>query len=346
MICASVLCLTVLACREERKEEVFYPDVPMFVRLFSSTSSEDEAPARLFFWEEESLDRVSTDGIPYYECELEKINEYGEEATKLQTGRYYPQLNTRVYAVGFVPSGLAPVAENSYGAYYLPYRNGEDTTVLASNSIVGSSVYIFRDLMEFRPATTQFIFRAIRTKNMENNLYVRNISVTMPYGAVPNLLRWDDAEVCYKAAYDRNLDRAEGGKGKVVDNPIEYKGNQLNTDTYSELGTRYLALPAEATSLTGITVTAQLSYKQDFPDEGESVTWYRQWPDKSNREEALEIPLLDMDKRPVTGIKPGESYLVTITFDQDAFAITAERQEWEQGGKIPIPIIPPQSAGK
>ena len=92
--------------------------------------------------------------------------------------------------------------------------------------------------------------------------------------------------------------------------------------------------------LRGITVRAQLSYKQDFPDEGENVTWYRQWPDKSDREEELEIPLRDTNGQPVVGVEPGESYLVTVTFDQDEFLITAIQQDWEQGGKIPIPIVP------
>ena len=341
-VCVTALCLTTVACQKEREKESFYPDVPMSVQMFSRGNvGETGSTARLLFWNEEHLPEISTGGTPYYECNLpESINDYSEEATVFKTGRYYPQLNTRVYALGFAPSDLEQVDVNNYSAYYLPVRNGMDTTVLASNSIVGSSVYVFRDPMEFCPATTQFVFQAIRSKNMENNLYVRNITIEMPHDAVPNILKWDDDDLCYKAVHDNNLDREDNEKGKIIDNPIDYIGNQLRVDAYAELGVRYLALPAGAESLNGIVVRAELSYLQDFPQGDETVTWYREWPDKANREEELAIPLRDTKGNPVTRVKPGESYLVTITFDHDAFTITAEQQDWIQGGKIPIPIIP------
>lgn len=341
IVCGALLCLATLSCSEEQETGgASFPDVPMSVRMFSRAPMEDGAAAQLFFWDETALKDVDKGAEPFYNCILPgKMSDYNEEPTHFNTDHYYPQLNSRVYALGFSPADMKIVEEGNLGAYYLPKRDGEDITVFASDNIVGSSVYVFHEALEFRPATTRFVFRAICSKNMYDNVYVRNITIKMPPDAVPNVLRWNVKEVCYRADYYPALDRDDNPDGKVVSNPIVYTGSQLSTTDYTELGTRYLALPEEAKALTGITVIAQLSHDMDFPDSGEAVTWWRQWP--ADHESELSIPLKDLSGNDVKEVKPGQTYLVTITFgNADEFTLTAQEQDWELGETIPVPVLP------
>lgn len=342
MACVAAGCLVITGCHKDREaEEPFYPDVPMSLQMYSRASADagTGSSARLLFWEEDDLDKVADGGVnPYYDCILEgNINDYTEEGTAFRTEQYYPRLNQRVYALGFAPDNLKQVKEGNYGNFLLPGRNGEDSTVLASNSIVGSSVYKFHEPLEFRPATTRFIFRAIRTKNMYNNLFVRNIGITIPPTLIPNVLGWDEKNRCYKAKHDEGI--ASNAQGEIIGNPIRYTGNQLSTTEYTALGVRYLVLPENTKSLNGITVTAELSHEIDFPTD---KTLDRTWP--ANGEAELKIPLKDLDGNDITKVEPGESYLVTITFDRDNFILVAEKQDWEWGGKIPIPVIVPKES--
>lgn len=332
-------------------------NVPMRIELQSPVAADGgtSGEARLLFWRESDLEKIGvTDAgsevTPYWSCIPEgEINDYTDE--KYDTEQYYPTQNVQVYAVGFSPSTLKFEEGSNYGTIPLPQSdwNGVGSTVYTSNHIIGSGAYNFHNTLEFRHPTTRFVFHAKRSERMAGNLYVKGITIYFPKnrenqnkGKPPyfaNILKWDTEEFCYKAAFDGTN---EANYDAIVSSnhpryqTIYYHGGQLSSENFTVLGTRYLIPFAPRTDngnirLEGLTINATYSF-----DIGFASFW-------SETYENVSIELkkkTDGDDQPVTETKPGETYHIYITFDWESFQIEAVQEDWENGGKIPVPIYP------
>lgn len=288
-----------------------------------------DVEARLLFWCEDDLSGITAGtAMPYFDCTLTNIDDYNTE--KYNTEKYYPSGNQRVYAAGFSPATLDAVTTSGevtttvYNLFRMPNRNGQDSTVLVSNTIVGSDSYTFHETLEFAPATARFIFRAIRSENLYQSLYVRHVTVKVQEDFVPNAIQWDDDALSYKATHVSGLG--------VGEHALVYNGPQLSTSSYTTLGVRYLS-PFTGSALALASVSVEMSYNPSFPT-GEIID--QVW-DTSNS--SLSVPLLDLEGNAVTAVAAGESYLITIIFDQDEFELVAQEVDWEWGGYVPVSVV-------
>lgn len=51
---------------------------------------------------------------------------------------------------------------------------------------------------------------------------------------------------------------------------------------------------------------------------------------------------MDQFGSPATQLKGGESYETTLEFDIDSFTLEGEEKEWEDGGKMTVPVVVPE----
>ena len=54
------------------------------------------------------------------------------------------------------------------------------------------------------------------------------------------------------------------------------------------------------------------------------------------------LNFMDQFGSPATQLKGGESYETTLKFDIDSFTLEGEEKEWEDGGKMTVPVVVPE----
>ena len=122
---------------------------------------------------------------------------------------------------------------------------------------------------------------------------------------------------------------------------INHSGQILSTED-TQVAVFYLTpcSPADLlTDLTGTGGTPGLTLTADVAKDINFTTGARN----------ANFPILDgnlnfMDQfgSPATQLKGGESYETTLKFDIDSFTLEGEEKEWEDGGKMTVPVVVPE----
>lgn len=228
--------------------------------------------------------------------------------------------------MGLCPSAMTTA--DSHTTYSLPSSRADRCTG-DSNGVTGSRKQPFGRALEFAHAAVRIVLKARRTDNTVGKLYVKNLKLTVPARLVCGGLKWDTGTKQYLVA------------PAAADLVINHSGQILSTED-TQVAVFYLTpcSPADLlTDLTGTGGTPGLTLTADVAKDINFTTGARN----------ASFPILDgnlnfMDQfgSPATQLKGGESYETTLKFDIDSFTLEGEEKEWEDGGKMTVPVVVPE----
>lgn len=229
--------------------------------------------------------------------------------------------------MGLCPSVMTTA--DSHTTYSLPSSGAGLTDVLVTpNGVTGSRKQPFGRALEFAHAAVRIVLKARRTDNTVGKLYVKNLKLTVPARLVCGGLKWDTGTKQYLAA-PAAADLVINHSGQILSTEdtqiavfylIPCATNDLLTDI-SSLGTPGLTLTADVAKDVNFTTGAR---KASFPVLDGNLNF------------------MDQSGVPVTQLQSGESYGTTLNFDIDSFTLEGEEKEWEDGGKMIIPVVVPE----
>lgn len=318
------LCLLPASCASvEAEEEVEQPMVVSLTRA-GGTSSDETTPL-LLFWKETDFS-AGTLSSPYQTLIAPgSIGDYND--TPYNTGSDYPSDNSQVVVMGLCPSGMTTA--DSHSTYTLPSgKAGQSDVLVTPNAVSGNRKQPFARTLEFEHATVRIVLKARRTDNTVGKLYVRNLKLTVPARLVCGGVSWDTGTRQYKAV---------PASAELV---LSHSSQILNTED-TQIAVIYLVpcVPNDLlTDITGsgtagLTLTADIAKDVNFTTGKRSATF-----------PILEGSLNFMDGfgNLKTRLSAGESYETTLKFDIDSFTLEGEEKEWEDGGKMTIPVVIPE----
>ena len=285
-----------------------------------------EGTPLLLFWKETDFS-TGTLGSPYKtSTPAGGIGDYADAPYNTETD--YPADNSRVVVMGLCPSVMTTA--DSHTTYSLPSSRAGLTDVLVTpNGVTGSRKQPFGRALDFAHAAVRIVLKARRTDNTVGKLYVKNLKLTVPARLVCGGVKWDTGTKQYLAA------------PAAADLVINHSGQILSTED-TQVAVFYLSpcSPADLLAdLTGTGGTPGLTLTADVAKDINFTTGARN----------ANFPILDgnlnfMDQfgSPATQLKGGESYETTLKFDIDSFTLEGEEKEWEDGGKMTVPVVVPE----
>lgn len=309
-------CWTLMSCSESALPE----NVPIKVCLTrAEVQTADADKPILLFWKKADYDNdaIGTTATPLIvSTELGNISEYA--STPFNTGVDYPADNTSVVGFGVYPATALNMS-SPYATGNLPVASIGTVDVLATSiPVTGNRKTPFSTPMEFRHLTTRITVKAIRSENTVGKMFVRNLKLLIPGTYLCSGLQWDSTDKQYKAV------AKETATNKTLTcNEILQSGGNANA---ASVGTLYFVLNG-TDDLKKFTLTAETASTATFSDKKE-VTF------PFNLDE-----LSIMNGNTTGGLKPGEAYTLLLKFDIDNFSVEAEEVDWEDGGKLSVPVI-------
>ena len=322
-----LLCLCLLSASCASGEGEYEQEIPMEVALTRTDGvAGSEGTPLLLFWKETDFS-TGTLGSPYKtSTPAGGIGDYADAPYNTETD--YPADNSRVVVMGLCPSVMTTA--DSHTTYSLPSSGAGLTDVLVTpKGVTGSRKQPFGRAVEFAHAAVRIVIKARRTYNTVVKLYVKNLKLTVPARLVCGGLKWDTGTKQYLAA------------PAAADLVINHSGQILSTED-TQVAVFYLTpcSPADLlTDLTGTGGTPGLTLMADVAKDINFTTGARN----------ASFPILDgnlnfMDQfgSPATQLKGGESYETTLKFDIDSFTLEGEEKEWEDGGKMTVPVVVPE----
>jgi hypothetical protein len=186
--------------------------------------------------------------------------------------------------------------------------------VVPQNYLEGSSIYPFRDNLEFFHPQIQLTVDAKLAETMAK--YIKNVKFTVNGANLLSALSWDVESDRYMPS-----ERATSSWSSLV--MSEY----LNKSEEKTLGT-VLVVPKESDDdflMTSIEISLDGFISNTNTEDGApfnmSVT-------------------ADLSGVTGGGLTLGDSYKIHLLFDEDQIEITAVRVPWEEGGNVLVPIHP------
>lgn len=329
--------------------------------LATKAGPASEWPCKVVMHRSTVLDNIGHSGYkPYFETWFESIGTWDPSVGKFNTQTAYPSNYDYV-----TMSGFAPAMQNDHGNsqdseagwlldMYDNYRSirvnygsaGYDNSVWENIAIagpqVGSSISPYkdeRDALDFNYATFRVKFRAICSQNM-TNLGVVNAYVEISPDYVPVSIDWHPETGSYYPTGDGNTEIRALLKPDNQDNIIGHDLGHGEPD-YAVTDYIYLCKPDSRLALSSLHINLSLQYSTDLETYEDSTRFPGQFGTKYGRED-VSVPLKTSEGVDVTSILPGQSYVVTIVFDQDSFTLIGEIEDWEDGGNVIIPVPNPQ----
>ena len=321
-----LLCLCLLSASCVSGEGEYEQEIPMEVALTRTDGvAGSESTPLLLFWKETDFS-TGTLGSPYKtSTPAGGIGDYADAPYNTETD--YPADNSRVVVMGLCPSAMTTA--DSHTTYSLPSRAGLTDVLVTPNGVTGSRKQPFGRALEFAHAAVRIVLKARRTDNTVGKLYVKNLQLTVSARLVCGGVKWDTGTKQYLAA------------PAAADLVINHSGQILSTED-TQVAVFYLSpcSPADLlTDLTGTGGTPGLTLTADVAKDINFTTGARN----------ANFPILDgnlnfMDQfgSPATQLKGGESYETTLKFDIDSFTLEGEEKEWEDGGKMTVPVVVPE----
>ena len=321
-----LLCLCLLSASCASGEGEYEQEIPMEVALTRTDGvAGSESTPLLLFWKETDFS-TGTLGSPYKtSTPAGGIGDYADAPYNTETD--YPADNSRVVVMGLCRSAITTA--DCHTTYSLPSRAGLTDVLVTPNGVTGSRKQPFGRALEFAHAAVRIVLKARRTDNTVGKLYVKNLKLTVPARLVCGGVKWDTGTKQYLAS------------PAAADLVIIHSGQILSTED-TQVAMFYLTpcSPADLlTDLTGTGGTPGLTLTADVAKDINFTTGARN----------ASFPILDgnlnfMDQfgSPATQLKGGESDETTLKFDIDSFTLEGEEKEWEDGGKMTVPVVVPE----
>lgn len=355
----AILLLAAAACsRTERPQSEF-----MSVGTHATKAPlAGEWPCKVVMHRSSSLSKIGTSGYkPYFETWFDSIDTWNPSVAKFNTQTAYPSNYDYVTMSGFAPAmendhGNSPDSEDgwlldmtdNYSRIRVNYGSEEyDNSVWEGIAVagpqVGSSISPYTDesdALDFHFAAFRVKFRAICSENM-TNLGVMDAHVIISPEYVPVSMEWDSNAGTYAPTGNgvRELDALLIPKNQNLENIISHDTGD-GKPQYAETDYLYLCKPNSSYVLSALHINLSLTYSRDLDTYEESTRFPGRFGTKFGSED-VSVSLNTSEGVPVSSILPGQSYVVTIIFDQDSFTLIGESEDWEDGGNVIIPVPNP-----
>lgn len=352
----AILLLAAVACsRSDRPQDEFIS----VGTLATKAPLVSEWPCKVVMHRSTVLGNIGTPGYkPYFEAWFESIDTWNPSSAKFNTQTTYPSNYDYVTMSGFAPAmqndhgnsqdsqdGWLLDMHDNYSSIRVNYGSAEyDNSVWENIAIagpqVGSSISPYkdeRDALDFHYATFRVKFRAICSENMRN-LGVKDAYVVISPDYVPVSIEWDSESGSYYPAGDGVREISALLKPDNQDNIIGHDRGD-GYPQYAETDYIYLCKPDSRFALSALHINLDLWYSTDLAEY--TNPFQRHFGTKYGGEDVT-VSLKTSDDLPVTSILPGQSYVVTIIFDQDSFTLIGQTEDWEKGGNVIVPIPNPQ----
>lgn len=318
------LCLLSVSCTSAEGEcEEESPMAVAFTRADGTTGG--ETTPLLLFWREADFSGGTLGTLYRTSTPTGGIGDYAD--APYNTGEDYPADGSRVVVMGLCPSVMTTA--DSHTTYSLPSGAGLTDVLVTPNGVTGSRKQPFGRALEFAHAAVRIVLKARRTDNTVGKLYVKNLKLTVPARLVCGGLRWDTGTKQYLAA------------PASADLVINHSEQILSTED-TQVAVFYLT-PCQVSDLLtnlsgtggtpGLTLTADVAKDINFTIGARNANF----PILDGN-----LNFMDQSGNPVTQLKGGESYETTLRFDIDSFTLEGEEKEWEDGGKMIVPVVVPE----
>lgn len=249
------------------------------------------------------------------------IDDYS--STPYNTGKKYPDNDGTVCCTGYFPASLI-VDENaqqrSWTRLDVPAEDiGLMDVMVAPKHITGRSSEHFetknpKEPLEFIHAQSKIVFKAKMGTEMAMNRYLRNVTITVPGSELMSGLKWE------KGRYIASEIAGNEVSAVLTDpNSAQLDPNQM----VREIGNIYI-YPGQ-TSLT-MKVEVEMSDSPLFTT-SEIVSM----------ETEVEFDLSD-DLDDV--LRENDAYEIILVINYDSIVLRGRKAEWQDGGKITLPIYP------
>lgn len=273
------------------------------------------------------------------------IDDY--KTTKYNTKVYYPLYDEVVYANGVAPApgtdyiSFAPNQTGDYSKFVInetqnPSTYGDDVRGV-TDPLVGSATINGKDSaplgkLLFKHATTQLFFRAQLAPTMTK--FIDHVQVYIPGTSAAMTIEWNATDKIYEVKGGTTTDGYWSG------NYWTKNGVNVDNDSYRRNQTMAFQLSRESDLRAGATLIAP-------PGNSIKVNIKYRQADKSTDFSAgnfhevtvndFLIEFKDASDNAVT-LGAGDSYQITLFFDNYDIELVGKKVAWEDGGFISIPI--------
>lgn len=341
-----------------------YPDVPVSVSVTRANDVQTTDIGRkynLLLWE------GANDAIPtslFYH--FENKQDVGGPFYPTQNGAdamYYPEDNSSIWGVGYLPADSLITTDNyntlTINNTLLPAGFFD---VCSTDVIEGKASSPFDNdakRFDFKHTLVKLDFTAVKTVNV--NALISDIYITLKKSGIRD--RWVyDPTIGYRpglssdAAYN-DIVFTSGKYNGVNDFDIEYEntGGIQEWATGKELFYEYVK-GEDVMGLKSCYISHDASDTFIFKDEeGTDQAYIRLYDLKASRTkvgvphaqdienlpDVIDIPLTDMDGNPWREeVKAGDAFKIYILFDQNKIRLFAQKEDWNLGGRLYIPLNP------
>jgi hypothetical protein len=279
---------------------------------------------------------TAPDSVPAYTAS--NGTDQVDEATWFDTGHPYPDNDQTVLVSGFSPASIGS-AEDSYNELKLPPEMlACDAAWIAREALTGSGYNTFSRALRFVHATTRITFYATAAQGMARP--VQNVTLSIPPSEVLYRMYWTtytdgtQLEQCryLPAPYDEEKDykplTAEQ-KAVLADSLSRtYKGTLptylqvLSGEERAYLGTYYLR-PEQSRVRINVSAT-MINDKEALPYK---VT-------------NLPVSFVDTDQTTAITLNAGDSYEVTLRFNNVEIELEGRKLPFDEGGNVYIAVQP------
>lgn len=292
-----------------------------------------------------SMDADRQSIVPFYTHFFGSLSEFSDVDRSFNTHSHYPDNYDQVIVSGFAPAtesdtpGFADrrngqlldltegwtVVSVNYGEE--SYDNSVWQDIAVATAVKGSIMKPISSPLVYHYATVRLTFQAQRTPNM-SYLGVKDVVVTAAPSITPYELKLVDG--AYQAV----------GKEVALSIPIvnDVNSSYIAQDIATVVDPVYLVLDESHTvnALGPFSVSATYYPIVDGQEDVEGELIVRTY------DNVYISDLRDSQGRPVDDISQGDSYRISLLFDQDSFTLSAARvDDWQEGGNITIPVFNP-----
>lgn len=307
--------------------------------------SDDYRPVFIFY----KAGDVATINRPPYPVPYCVADDVPEDANAYEVKYYntqyvYPADFATLLATGYIPHDLVPVTD-SEGTYYHRLTLSESCKgpgrvdlMAPETPLTGSLLNPFdkEGPLKFKHLQSKLSFRAICNNNFPTTMYVDNVIITIKNSDLAGGIVWNNSTYMTEAATSGDVKFGHGFEdlsGNTISVGVLhwYSGSLVaggtDNNDYTNLGGVYVT-----PNRTGITVSVSCRmYPSSLLSEEEKNKYTKT---------ADDLVVAFMDGNTPIELNEGDSYEITLLFEQDGLELSGRKAAWEQGGNIVIPVVP------